>query len=282
MRVLADTIKELTRQHLRDKKGRLYAQCVRAVGWIGNTVPDVEGIVELPTSDVSNGGVVVGASLAGERPIYVVRYQGFLWYNLTTIVNYAAKSLEMWDQDCPVLIRALAMEGSMGPVASNAHHSLAMRLPGIKVFAPMNANEWSDAYHTFMKGSVPVLISEYRPSFPTAIKFQNIIRPNPDITIFLVGGARLRADELAKCGRINIIHISQLKPLVIPQGGWESLARSYRGIVVDSDYVTCGVGEHIANVLNTLGKPITVRGLKDKTAGFSVDNITPSVEEILR
>jgi sulfopyruvate decarboxylase TPP-binding subunit len=26
-------------------------------------------------------GIVAGAALAGERPIYVVRYQGFQWYN---------------------------------------------------------------------------------------------------------------------------------------------------------------------------------------------------------
>ena len=118
-RVLSETIKSITKDHLEQKRGRLYAQCVKAVGWIGGTVPDTVGIVELPTSDVSNGGIVVGAALAGERPIYVVRYQGFLAYNMITVLNYAAKSMEMWNTPCPVLVRALGMEGSMGPVASN-------------------------------------------------------------------------------------------------------------------------------------------------------------------
>ena len=68
-------------------------------------------MVEVTTADVANGGFVVGAGLQGTRPIYVVRYQGFQWYNAPIILNYACKSKEIWNIPCPIFIRSIAMEG---------------------------------------------------------------------------------------------------------------------------------------------------------------------------
>ena len=45
-------------------------------------------------ADVANGGIVVGAGLSNRRPIYVIRYQGFNWFNASIILNYACKSKE--------------------------------------------------------------------------------------------------------------------------------------------------------------------------------------------
>jgi acetoin:2,6-dichlorophenolindophenol oxidoreductase subunit beta len=147
MATTADIIKQLTQEHLLKNNGLLFGQCVTAVGWVNGTVPPLtiaDGIVELPISDVSNGGIAVGAALAGRRPIYVIRFQGLGWYNLTTILNYAAKSKEMWDVPCPIFVRAIAVEGHIGPVASNSHHSLCCRMPGIVVKAPMTPYEWHE------------------------------------------------------------------------------------------------------------------------------------------
>ena len=52
-RTTAETINEITRNHLTHGDGLLLGQCVTAVGWIGGTVPDCEGIVELPMTDVA-------------------------------------------------------------------------------------------------------------------------------------------------------------------------------------------------------------------------------------
>ncbi len=76
-------------------KGKCYGQCLTAVGWVGGTLPELyeeDGMVELSMADVAGGAIVTGVALSGERAIYVVRYQGFQWYNATSIVNYAAKS----------------------------------------------------------------------------------------------------------------------------------------------------------------------------------------------
>jgi pyruvate/2-oxoglutarate/acetoin dehydrogenase E1 component len=143
-----DTIKEITRKHLTEGKGKCYGQCLTAVGWVGGTLPELyeeSGMIELSMADVAGGAIVTGAALAGDRSIYVVRYQGFQWYNAASIVNYAAKSKEIWGRICPVFVRSIAMEGAVGPVAGSSHHSLVHRMPGIKVIAPMTPDEYKHA-----------------------------------------------------------------------------------------------------------------------------------------
>ena len=43
-----------------------FGQCLTAVGWVGGTLPELyeeDGMVEVTTADVANGGFVVGAGL---------------------------------------------------------------------------------------------------------------------------------------------------------------------------------------------------------------------------
>ena len=134
-----DTIKNITRKHLA-QGSNCYGQCLTAVGWVGGTLPELyeeDGMVELSMADVAGGGIVVGAALAGDRPIYVVRYQGFQWFNSPIIANYAMKSKEVWQRPCPLLVRSIAMEGGIGPVAGSSHHSIYQRMPGAKIISPM-------------------------------------------------------------------------------------------------------------------------------------------------
>ena len=74
----AETINEVTRNHLTHGNGLLLGQCVTAVGWIGGTVPDCEGIVELPMTDVAGPGFAVGCALMGRRPIFVAVVEDIL------------------------------------------------------------------------------------------------------------------------------------------------------------------------------------------------------------
>ena len=53
---------------------------------------------------------------------------------LPIILNYACKSKEIWNVPCPIFIRGIAMEGSIGPVAGSSHYSLYYRMPGINYF----------------------------------------------------------------------------------------------------------------------------------------------------
>ena len=290
-RTVAETIKYYTAQHL-SHGNLLYGQCVSAVGWVGGTVPDVDGIVELPTSDSSNSGIVCGAALAGKKPIYVIRYQGFINYNVASLFNYAAKSLEMWNEPCPIFIRAIAMEGNIGPVASNMHHSMAMRMPGIKVVSPMTPREWQDTFVDFVIGHKPVYCSEHRKSFPVDYEIPNVFEyDEPEVTLFVIGPTRIEINKnlnlLKNSGyRINIVNLVSLKPLItyISEQQKTSIEKSRFGIVIDDDFETCGASQSIAYKLMHMYKiPVHTMCLKDRTAGFASqrDNIAPTVKEIL-
>ena len=52
---------------------------------------------------------------------------------------YACKSKAIWKIPCPIWIRGIASEGNIGPVAGSAHISQFYKMPGIKIFSPINS-----------------------------------------------------------------------------------------------------------------------------------------------
>lgn len=285
MESTAQRIRRLTHHHLTENNGLLFGQCISAVGWVAGTVPELtedDGIVELPTSDSSNGGIVVGAGLAGRRPVYVVRYQGFLWYNLVSVVNYAAKSKSMWGQPCPIFVRAIGMEGAIGPVAGGIHHGLAVRMPGIKVVAPMTPGEWENCWAEFLSGDDPYVCSEHRLSYPIKEELGDIDNGS-NLTIVAISAGRLNANQAIIDGlKANLVNLVNLKPLLFTDSQI-NIIQNTDVLVIDSEHEDCGVAQYVAQNLNQkYGVHTWILGLKDRTAGFhkSVDNLTPSSLEI--
>ena len=293
-KTVADVIKQTTRDHLKHNNGLFFGQCVTAVGWIGGTVPEMsesEGIVELSLADVANAGIVVGAALVGRRPIYTVRYQGFMWYNATTIVNYAAKSKDIWGVSCPIFLRSVGMEGNgIGPVTTAAQHGLVMRMPGIFVCAPMSPGEWREVWEWFMEHDDPIYVSESRKSFPIDYEFENIVKPEADITLFPISAARLNAIEAVRILeqegiKCNIVHLLWLKPFTPTNKMLLALNYSKCGLVIDSDFEIGGPSRSLAyDLMHESKTPVFTLGLEDRTAGVAkyLDNGTPEPDRICK
>lgn len=291
MPTVAETIREITREHLLKNKGLALGQCLTAVGWVGGTVPELreeDGLVELSMADVFGGGFAVGVALAGRRPIYIVRYQGFQWYNAASIVNYAAKSKEMWGVPCPIFVRSIAMDGAIGPVASGSHHGIFTRMPGVLVAAPMTPGEYRAVWDRFMSHDDPLYVSEHRRSFPIDYEMEDIIREDARMTLFPISSTRLNAIEaiaaLEKTGIVcNLIHVKWLKPFDVNENMKRALAYSaFGGLVIDGDFEN-GVAKCIAHdLMMQTGKKVHVLGLEERTAGFApqCDNLPPTAEKI--
>ena len=291
-KTVRETIKETIFKHLKKNNGLVFGQCLTAVGWVGGTIPelsDKDGLVELSMADVSNGGIVTGAGLSNRRPIYVIRYQGFNWFNASIILNYACKSKELWDVPCPIFIRGIAMEGSIGPVAGSSHHSLYYRMPGIKIASPMTPNEYLSVYDNFMKNDEVLYVSEHRGSYSNTNELKDFVSENLDIILFPISITRFEAQrakiELEKHGyKIGIANILWIKPFVIKRE-WENAVKTskFGGIVLDDDY-SQGVATNLAyDIMKKTGKKIDIMGLKNKSAGFSkeTDNLPPNSSEIV-
>ena len=291
-KTVRQTIKEITREHLA-LGSKCYGQCLTAVGWVGGTLPKLyekDGMIELSMADVAGGGIVVGAALAGERPIYVVRYQGFQWYNSPIIVNYAMKSKEIWQRPCPLMVRSIAMEGGIGPVAGSSHHSIYQRMPGVKIVSPMTPGEWRMTYDNFMKDDDVYYISEHRKSYDNTEEMENIIHKNADITLFPISITRFAAAEaqaeLTKIGlKVNIVHQVWIKPFVFSEEWARALQNSkFGGIVLDDDYEEGAASSIAHRMMAKTSRKVETFCLKHRTAGFhpTVDNLPPSKEEIIK
>lgn len=290
---LAGLITNKCEDLLTKNDGLIMGQCLSAVGWVGGTIPklpDHKGIIELSMADVAGGAIAVGAALNGIRPIvYVVRYQGFLWYNAISIVNYAAKSYELFGIKCPLLVRAIAMEGGIGPVAGGSHHSMFMRMPGVNLAAPMTPNEWNEVWDFHFANPNPTIISEHRKSYNITRDFPIDHISNPEVSMLAISAGRISADEASRGLRdsgvnSDLFHLLWLAPLKFPNGFFDSLRKSKLCVIVDSDFEYGGLADTLAvQILKVVpDAQIRIMGLARKSAGFSsqTDNLTPSSYEI--
>ena len=269
-RTVAETIKEVIRCHLEENDGILLGECISAVGWVNNTVPDVKGIVELPMTDVAGAGIAVGAAMVGRRPIFVVRFQDFLMLNGSPLVNYAAKSKELHGRSTPIFVRALASEG-LGPVHSGVLHSVFMHFPGFQVVAPMTPGEYEEIWQAFMEHDDPMIVSEHRDSFQNTEEMEDVVHAEADVALFAASSSRFEIMEAAETLReegvtCNLVHIVWLKPFHVTERYLRPLRGSRVGIVVDPSFEICGASRSIAYELSVAsGCDVRALGLRDHT-----------------
>lgn len=289
-RTVAETIKEISRQHLTQNNGLVLGQTISAVGWVNNTVPDCPGVVELSVADVTNAGIAVGAALAGRRPILVIRFQDFLFLNGSILVNYAAKTKDIFGAGTPIFVRALAMEGQgTGAVHSGKLHAIFMHMPGFLVCSPMTPGEYEEAWKVFMENDDPMLVSEHRCSFKNKEEMPDVLVDDPEVTIYAISSARFNVSQAAKLVeaesgiKCNIVHLMWLKPFDLTERLLTPLRRSKAGVVVDSGFEICGASQSIAyQLMLATGVPVRALGLYDKSVGVSAatENATPDARRI--
>ena len=284
---VADTIREITRQHLTEHNGLLLGQAVTAVGWVNNTVPDVSGIVELPMTDVAGAGIAVGTALVGRRPIFVIRFQDFLILNGSPLIFYAAKTKVLHGRPARIFVRAIAAEG-IGPVHSGVLHSIFMHFPGFRVCAPMTPGEYRQVWQDFLEHDDPMIVSEHRVSYSNSDEMEDINHPVPDITLYAISSTRFEVGKAARMLaddniRSNIVHLHWLKPFVVDERMVHPLMRSRIGLVVDAGHEICGAAQAIAHALtDAAGYRVAALGIADKTKCLCppLKNPAPDAERI--
>jgi pyruvate/2-oxoglutarate/acetoin dehydrogenase E1 component len=289
---LRETIKEITAYHLKKKNSQVFGQNLTGVGWVAGTLPKLyekDGVIELPMADVAGGGIVTGSGLVNRRPIYIIRYQGYNWFNCTFIVNYACKSKEIWKIPCPIFIRGIASEGGIGPVSGSSHISIIYKMPGIKIYSPMSNNEYKNVYKKFIKNTDVFYVSEHRKSYSNKKEFKNKIKKNMDIILMPISITRFSAEKAKKILesqglKVGIIHLVDLKPFKIESSWIKAIKTSKYGVLMtDNDYAD-GILRVLAHKLNEkTDKKINVLGLDDRTAGHhsNVDNLPPDEKKII-
>lgn len=286
-KTVADTIKEVTRNHLTNNHGLLLGESITAVGWVNNTVPDCPGIVELPMTDVAGAGIAVGAALVGRRPIFVIRFQDFLILNGSPLIFYAAKTKELHGKGAPVFVRAIGADG-LGPVHSGILHSIFMHFPGFRVCSPMTPGEYEEIWENFLANDDPMIVSEHRVSYGNTQELNDRIVDNADITLYAISSVRFElhkaAEMLEEEGiKCNLVHLLWLKPFVVTERLTEPLLQSKKGVVIDPGYEIAGASQSLAYELNqATGYKVMALGLYDRSKCLCppLQNKTPDAARI--
>jgi acetoin:2,6-dichlorophenolindophenol oxidoreductase subunit beta len=287
-KTVAETIREITRQHLEKNGGLLLGQSITAVGWVNGTVPDCKGIIELPMTDVAGAGIAVGCAMVGRRPIFVLRFQDFITLNGSPIFNYAAKVKELHGQSAPVFLRAVGAD-YLGCVHSGIMHSIPMHFPGIRVYAPMTPVEYRACWNDFMEHDDPMYVSEHKISFLNKDETPDIVEYDAVITLYAIGAPRFAAIEavnvLKQQGIVcNLVHVSRLKPMKLGRREIAPLQCSGLGLVVDAGFEICGVSRDLAyRLMDATGVPVKALGLQDRTKLLCppYQNSSPDAAEII-
>lgn len=285
---LANTIKSITKDHLENGDGILFGQCITAVGWVNGSVPDCKNIVELPMTDVAGAGFAVGAAIAGRRPIFVLRFQDFFTLNCNQIVHYAAISKELHEQGIPIFVRCIGTDAA-GPVHSVMLHNIPMYFPGIKVYAPMTANEYRETWEDFMNDDIPMFVSEHRSAYQNTEEMCDHVMENSDIVLFGISDARTNMMEAAAILqnqgiKVSTVHIMKLKPLNL-EYYIDIVRQSGAGFVIDNGFPTCGASRDIAyQLMEGTDRRIYALSSEDRVKCFNPQqqNRTPNAERIVQ
>jgi len=292
MENVAEIIRSLTKKHL-DKGSIIIGQCLTAVGWVQNTIPDQKkGIVELSMTDTAGAGIAVGAAIGGGRPILVLRFQSLLWLNSSPIVMHAAKCKEIFGYSCPIYVRAIASESDsgQGPIHANTYHSIFAHMPGIVVVCPMTPREFKTVWKKYLNSDDPFLVSEHRSSYRINYEINDIINQNNATTIIAISSARLetlKAIEILKKKKfdVNLINLVWIKPFTLSKSQIDCVKRSKKILIVDNSYEFCGVANTVAQMISRKFKCKTeVLGLREYSPGVAkrFENGTPTANQIIK
>ena len=223
-----------------------------------------ERVFDMPLAENGMTGVLIGAALAGMRPVMVHQRLDFILYTMDQIVNHAAKRCytSAGRQSVPITIRALIGRGwGQGSQHSQNLQSLFAHIPGLKVVMPATPYDVKGLLLSAIWDNNPVIFIEHRrlydetgevPEDPYLVPIgEGIVRfQGNDVTLVAISYMHLESLRaktiLDKMGiSVEIIDPRSLKPLdefLILQ----SVRKTGRLVVADTGWRSCGVAAEIA------------------------------------
>lgn len=273
--LLKDLIRSRMSEVLNSHNGLIFGHNLVNVGWVAETIPalpDHPNYIDLPITDIAGAGLAVGSALSGRPVVYISRYHGYLWLNLAPIATYAAPCKTAFQQDCWLMIRAIADDGAFGPVASGTLLGLAVQIRDLTVCAPSNSSEWEEVWEYFLKNKSPIFVSEHRNSYGV----KNLNHANSyehSIVVLSIGGTSALLPEIKKgleSANIDFSHYSVLwlKPLKFSDQVLSHLARAKHVFILDPGSKQYGVACGIVTELG-LGSKAYILSASDFLPGYA-------------
>jgi pyruvate dehydrogenase E1 component beta subunit len=230
---------------------------------------------DTPISEMAFHGMAVGLAMEGYRPLVELMFVDFVGVCLEQIYNAAAKIHYMTGGRVrmPIVVKTAG-----GCIGSAAQHSQSLwglfgHLPGLRVAVPSCPHDFKGMLAWALRSDDPVIFIEHRdllmrkrstfahgsdvPAEPYEVgPGATAVRAGTDLTVATLGasvGHCLQAAEAVDGCEVEVIDLRTVAPLDHATVA-ASVARTGRLLVVDEDYLSCGLsGELVARVVETLG-----------------------------
>lgn len=230
-------------------------------------------VMDMPVSENSMTGIVIGSALVGMRPIMTHQRMDFMLLSLEQVINNAAKWHYMFGGKIkvPMVIRCIVGWGwGQGPQHSQSLQSLFAHIPGLKVIMPTTAYDAKGLLISSIEDNNPVIFIEHRwlydvedevpeDIYRVPIGRAKTMRFGDNLTIvassYMSLEALKAAEMLTQDGiSAEVVDIRTLRPMdrghII-----DSVRKTGRLIVADHAWCCAGVG---AEVLATVVEQIAL------------------------
>jgi acetoin:2,6-dichlorophenolindophenol oxidoreductase subunit beta len=249
----------------------IIGQGVWAPWYVGASMTDLDKnfgkdrVIDCPVSELATTGCVVGASMAGYRPMIVHPRVDFMVLAIDQIVTQAAKWRHMFGGKsiAPATFRAIINRaGEQGAQHSQSLHSWFAHVPGLRVVMPYSAADARDLMVAAVLSDDPVLylddrwLYEQEGEADTEVKILDLSKEGPKVIksgsdITLVGSSYVThlcfkaAEELEKEGiSCEVIDLRVINPLEYTEI-LKSVKKTKNLLVVDGSWKNCGLGGEI-------------------------------------
>lgn len=244
------------------------------VGHVGGVFRATEGlqkefgedrVFDTPLAESGIGGLAVGLSVQGFRPIMEVQFIGFLFEVMDSIVAQAARL--RWRSggryNAPMVIRTPYGGGvKAAELHTDSLEGMLVQTPGIKVVIPSNPYDAKGLLISAIRDNDPVFFMEhlklyraFRAEVPEGdytvpIGKANVVREGKDVTILTYGAmvhtSLKAAEEIEKAQGVSVevIDLRTLMPLDI-ETIVESVKKTNRAIVVQEAQKTAGIAAEV-------------------------------------
>ena len=249
-------------------------------------------VIDTPIAELGFGGIAVGSTMTGNRPIVEYMTFNFSLVGIDQIINNAAKIRQMsgGQFNCPIVFRGpTGSAGQLGATHSQSFDNWFANTPGLKVIVPSNPYDAKGLLKAAIRDNDPVIFMESEQmygdkgevpegEYVLPIGVADIKRKGTDVTIVTYGKiikeAYKAADQLEKDGiSCEIIDLRTIRPLD-KDAILESVKKTNRLVVLEESWPYGNISTEITYIVQNeafdyLDAPIQRINTADTPAPYS-------------
>lgn len=288
----------------------IYGGCFKVTGDLYKKVKSQ--IVETPISEEGFGGIAVGSSMLGIRPVVEIMYGDFSTLISDSLINHASKIrfMSAGQFECPTVFRLpMGCGTGHGSQHSQSLESLFTNIPGLLVVAPSSPRKAKALLKASIRNNNSVVFVEYKlvynlngeigdESDLMTLGQCDVEREGSKVTLISYGYSMQKCRDAINSivekdesllDKIELIDLCTLKPLD-EDTLIKSVRKTHNCLIVQEAPQFGGYANQIAatlnkdrEIFNTLKNPIEVFGGREMPVPFTRElekDCVPTVEKI--